>query len=97
MDMDIKRIAREILSYFIRNPKAADTLEGIARWRLLNDTVHRKVQESRVSLNWLVYRGFLLETSSPSLGNIFSLNPAKITQAERFLAMEGKRRSPRRQ
>ena len=41
-----KGIAKEILSYFLRNPQAADNLEGVARWRLLEQTVHRSVEET---------------------------------------------------
>ena len=40
----------EILSYFLRNPLAADTLEGVARWRLLDEVVYRKVEETRAAL-----------------------------------------------
>jgi len=80
-----KRDAREILSYFMRNPQAADTLEGMVRWRLLSEVVHRKVDETRAALEWLVEQGLLLETRSPGVGPIFSLNPAKIPEAQGIL------------
>jgi len=80
-----KRDAREILSYFMRNPQAADTLEGMVRWRLLSEVVHRKVDETRAALEWLVERGLLLETRSPGVGPIFSLNPEKIPEAQGIL------------
>jgi hypothetical protein len=79
------RDAREILSYFIRNPRAADTLEGMVRWRLLSEVVHRKIDETRKALDWLVEQGLLLETRSPGVGPIFSLNPEKVPEAQRLL------------
>jgi hypothetical protein len=80
-----KRDAREILSYFMRNPRAADTLEGMVRWRLLSEVVHRKVDETRAALEWLVKRGLLIETRSPGVGPIFSLNTEKILEAQGIL------------
>ena len=80
-----KRDAREILSYFVRNPQAADTLDGIVRWRLLSEVVHRKVEETSVAIEWLVEQGLLLETRSPGVGPIFSLNPEKISEAQCIL------------
>jgi hypothetical protein len=35
-------VTKQIVSYFLRNPNAADTLEGIARWRLLEERIHQK-------------------------------------------------------
>jgi len=70
----------------MRNPEAADTLEGIARWRLLEEAVHRKVNETSAALQWLVERGYLLQTLSPGVGPIFSLNRNKISEAREFVA-----------
>jgi hypothetical protein len=36
-------VAKEILSYFLRNPNASDNLLGIARWRLMNESVRHNV------------------------------------------------------
>jgi len=79
-------VAREILSYFVRNPQAADNLEGIARWRLLNETVHRKVDETQVALKWRTENGFLTQTSHTVIDPIFMLNAEKRDEAEKFLA-----------
>ena len=78
-------VAREILSYFVRNPRAADSLEGIARWRLLNETVYRKVDETRIALARLVESGFLTQTSQAGIDPIFMLNPDKRDEAEQLL------------
>jgi hypothetical protein len=80
-----QQAANEILSYFVRNPKAADTLEGIARWRLVDEVIHRKLQETRSALAWLVESGFILVNSSLAAGDVFTLNEAKIAEAKCFL------------
>jgi hypothetical protein len=78
-------VAREILSYFVRNPQAADNLEGIVRWRLLNETVHRKVDETRGALAWLIDNGYLTQAAPLTSDPIFMLNPEKRDQAEQLL------------
>ena len=47
-------MAREILNYFVRNPHAADTLEGVARWRLMDEMIRRKLDETEAALECLV-------------------------------------------
>lgn len=78
-------MARDILRYFLRNPQAADSIEGVARWRLLEEVVQRQVEGTRRALSWLVRHGFLREVSTTSTGAIFSLNPERQGEAERFL------------
>ena len=78
-------MAKEILRYFLRNPRAADSLEGVARWRLLEDAVRRRVESTERALRWLVHHGFLREMSTTGTGAIFSLNPERQAEAERFL------------
>jgi len=91
-----KRDAREILSYFMRNPQSADSLEGVVRWRLLSEVVHRKVDETRAALYWLVEQSLLLETRSPGVGPIFSLNPEKIAEAQAILDARAQTSSPKK-
>jgi hypothetical protein len=85
-DSESDQVVREILSYFIGNPQAADNLEGIVRWRLLNEAVYRKVDETRMALAWLVEKGFLTQASKVGNDLIFVLNPEKRDEAEQFLA-----------
>ena len=81
-----------VLGYFVRNPRAADTLEGVARWRLLEDQVSRTLQETDVALQWLVDQGFLEIVSTGSSGHIFRLNADRCADAARFLAEEREKR-----
>lgn len=78
--------AMEILSYFTRNPEAADSLEGIARWRLLDEAIYRSVQETESALGWLVERGYLLESSRPGVKPIYRLNPGRMADSAETLA-----------
>lgn len=82
--MDAQDSARDILRYFLRNPQASDSLEGVAKWRLVEEDVHRTVQTTRCALQLLVDRGYLLERRSAVAGEAFALNLQKRREAERF-------------
>jgi hypothetical protein len=74
--------AKEILAYFVDNPSAADTFEGIARWRLLEWMMLRDLSETETALAWLLERGFLRKQEFVGSKPIFSLNLDKIADAE---------------
>jgi hypothetical protein len=78
-------VAREILSYFLRNPGAADNLTEIARWRLMEETVRRSVESTEAALRWLVSEGFVSEETRRGTERIFQLNKARRKEAESFL------------
>ena len=91
------QIARQVLSYFIRNPHATDSLEGIARWRLLQERIHRTVQETNAALAWLVSEGYLREVLNPGARPpVYQLNVTQTENAMAFLAAEEASESPRR-
>ena len=92
------KLAKEILSYFLRNPQAADSLEGVTRWRLLEERVHRQLEDTDQALGWLVRRGFLVRFSSAWTGAVYKLNQENRSEAERLLAKtkKGERNSRRR-
>lgn len=76
------------MSYFVRNPRAADSVEGVARWRLLDQAIHRTVDETHRALEWLVAEGFLCQATTAGSGTIFTLNAERQAQARRFLELE---------
>ncbi len=94
--MSKEEIARDILNYFLRNPQAADDLEGLARWRLLRETIHRSIEETDHAVEWLVERGFLIKLSPVGSNAIFSLNFENLGLAESFVSDSGKTGSARR-
>jgi hypothetical protein len=80
-------VASQVLSYFIRNPQAVDSLEGITRWRLLDEAIHQRVKATHEALLWLVERGVLRQVQQgPGVEPVFSLNPDRKEEAERLLA-----------
>jgi hypothetical protein len=79
-------IARQVLSYFVRNPQAADTLEGIARWRLLEEQLHRSLRQTDSAIKWLVKEGYLQAIQPVSSVRLYRLDPRRQQDAVQFLA-----------
>jgi hypothetical protein len=79
--------AADVLRYFLRNPYAADSLEGVVRWRLAEETIHRSVTEIDEALRWLVAQ-VLLQQSALGTEPIFSLNTGKLTTVKDLLGSE---------
>ena len=84
-DEDCPRLTRELLSYYTRHPQAADTSEGLARWRLLEEFVERTTRETEEALGWLVQQGFLREMPASGGRSVFVLDPDRRGDAEAFL------------
>lgn len=84
-------LAKEILSYFLRNPQATDSLKGVARWRLLEERVHRQIEDTDEALGWLVRNSFLVRVSPAWTEAVYQLNQENRPEAERFLSKNKKR------
>jgi hypothetical protein len=78
--------ASHILRYFLWHPEAADTLEGLAHWRLVEHGQHLTMEQIAEGLEWLVEQGYLKEISKPYADRIYSLDPEHTGDAERFLS-----------
>jgi hypothetical protein len=91
------KLAKEIMGHFLRNPQAADSLEGVTRWRLLEERVHRQLEDTDQALGWLVRRGFLVRVSSAWTEAVYKLNQENRSEAEQFLGKtkKGERKSRR--
>ena len=81
-------MARAILDYFLRHPEAADSLTGVARWRLLEEAVQRSVATTETALRWLLEQGYLRQRQIAGGERIFQLNPEKRDDAELFLEVK---------
>ena len=88
-----EKLAKEILSYFLRNPQAADSLKGVAEWRLLEEKVHQQVEDTHAALRWLVGHGFLTLVSPRFTEAVYQLNLQNRGEAEEFLA---RKKQPRK-
>lgn len=78
-------LVRDILRCFLRNEGMADDLEGIARWRLLEEAVYHRVDETARALTWLVEHDLLREDVGTGHGPLFSQDEAARRRAEAFL------------
>jgi hypothetical protein len=78
-------IARDILNYLLRHPAAADTFEGIARWRILEEIAMRTAASTESALRWLIEQGFLLEEKMAGGQSIYRLDPDRRKDAESLL------------
>jgi len=76
---------REVLGYFLDHPQTADTVEGVARWRLAEAQKHRTVAQIREALDWLVENGYLGVVSKPYTGPIYSIAKEDLPRGLRFL------------
>lgn len=74
-----------MLRYFLRNPHSADSLEGVARWRLLEEKIHHTLIETQSALEQLVAEGYLQVVSVPGSELIYALNTEKQKEAEQFV------------
>jgi len=83
-------VTKAVLSYFVRFPGAADNLEGITRWRLQEERVHRTLEETRVALDWLTAVGYLIREDSLSVEPLFRLNDARRDEAVALVLSDGK-------
>lgn len=76
---------KQLLGYFVRNPNAADSLEGLARWRLLEEQIQNSLSQTEAAVAWLVAQGYLEECQPRGSGRVFRLNPSRREDAIRLL------------
>lgn len=81
-----EQVMRDILGYFVRHPQAADTLDGIVRFRVMEELLHRGVPETEAALERLVSCGLLRCDSAPGTGAIYRLGDQRLADARRALA-----------
>ena len=86
MDTDpVHGVIREVMHYFLQHPTSADTLEGIARWRLFEQRARDVVTETDAALALLVERNILEEICTRGVPPLYRLNPEKIDEARRLM------------
>lgn len=75
----------EVLSFFVRHPLTSDSIEGVARWRLLDEVVFRSVQETERIVTDLVALGFLEEINTPGMPRLFRLRSSEADRAAAYV------------
>jgi hypothetical protein len=86
------QVTREILAYLAEHPDAADTLEGIAEWWLLEQQIKCSMTHVQGAVDELVADGLLIKRSSEGLPAYFCLNAGKSEKISDVL----KQKPPRR-
>lgn len=80
-----EQVVRDILNYLLHHPAVADTFEGIARWRVLEEIARRNVATTEDAMKWLIEKGFLFEEKIAGGRTIYKLNAEKRKEAERLV------------
>lgn len=88
-------VAKQILSYFLRNPEVCDSLTELARWRLMEETVRLSVENTQAALNWLVAEGYVQREVRVGTESLFRLNPTRQKDAESLIEGERQNQDPR--
>lgn len=90
-----EQIARDILNYLLHHPAAADSFEGIARWRVLEEIARRSVASTEDAMQWLVAKGFLCEEKIAGGRTIYRLEAGKRKEAELLVKEKEPKQPPR--
>ncbi len=75
-------IAKDVLSYFLRNPDSAESLTELARWRLMQEMVRRSVERTRSAVEWLIAEGYLKEEIREGTETLLRLDPDRREDAQ---------------
>jgi hypothetical protein len=78
-------LARVILEYLVRHPRATDTREGIAAWWIQQHQIEHSVETIVRALECLVASGFLLERHGPDQRHHYTINESKLGEITRHL------------
>jgi hypothetical protein len=80
-----------ILRYLSEHPDAKDTLEGIAKWWVLQETIDHKLEDVAQSIAFLKSKGFITEGVGEKDRHWYQLNKEKLQEINRFIdSCEGK-------
>jgi Fe2+ or Zn2+ uptake regulation protein len=82
--LELSGVVRDVMRYFVQHPHAADSLEGIARWRLFEQRARDVVAETGTALQQLVEEGFLEKVSVAGGQTLYRLDPEKRDAARRL-------------
>lgn len=79
-------MARAILKYLVEHEGAADTLEGIARWWMLQEDVKRTLKNVQDCLDEFVIQGLLKHRGLPgSSDRLYYIERGAIARVTRIL------------
>ncbi|MDZ7342406.1 MAG: hypothetical protein ONB27_13700 [candidate division KSB1 bacterium] len=75
-DLEIQRVACDILKYIQKRPQQKDTLKGLCEWWLLEERLEDTIDLVTEALGYLISRKILVEIANGRVDAIYQLNPA---------------------
>jgi hypothetical protein len=78
-------IVVDLLSYFLRNPSATDSFDGIVRWRIMDEIVRRSVADTEGALEVLIAEGYMRQEQVPGGKTVYALRDERRDDAERLV------------
>ena len=79
------KVALKILRYLEENPDSADTLEGIAGWWLLKQSVSDTEKLVKLALETLVKKDLIIAIDAADSRRHYHLNPDRIEETRRLI------------
>jgi hypothetical protein len=79
-------IVVDILNYFLRNPAAVDSFDGIARWRVMEEIARRSLGDTEDALRWLITGGYLQEEQVLGGKAVYRLDHDHREEASRLVS-----------
>lgn len=81
-------LAYDILAYLNEHGDAQDTVEGIAEWWLLRQSISRCASNVEETLDGLVEAGLLLRQRAADSRVLYQLNRGRAQEVRRLLAQQ---------
>ncbi len=93
MCLEKEEIARAVLGYLARNPKAQDTLPGIVEWWFLDHQIRTRTAQVRMVIDQLVADRLILKRKGADLQTHYRINPKRHRRIAALLEEEANSRS----
>ena len=84
-EVEMSKIAYEILAYLVEHPKSRDTIEGILEWWLLEQRIKYQKKKVKQALSELAEKGLVLEHQGRDLLTHYRINKRKFREIKGLL------------